>query len=545
MARSRLQLPKHAVCVAAIFCTLCLSDVTSVPAEYLESRRALIQSEQALRIGGSGSGLSPDERRVDELLMREKRALMEAARLNGSDFAARHNFLDAAVREAMENTTAFHIIRRMPKGGILHTHDESITSIDWLVKNVTYRDHCYMCVDSTYNVNFHFYDSPPANDSDCPWRLVSEYRTQCGDTSAFDQSLHDNITMVTRDPGRRYPNIDAVWAKFMDYFAKVEGLMLYAPVFEDYLWEGLRQIREDNVQYVEIRALLPQVYELDGSTHDSDWVLALYRRVINNFVQQYTDFTGGRIIKTSLRFKPARDMLNDVKEATRLFTYNPDILVGFDLVGQEDPLHPLLYYIDALLYPTTQAVPPVHLPYFFHAGETDWQETATDYNLVDAILLNTTRIGHGYALHKHPTLMKRVKEQDIALEINPISNQVLKLVADPRNHPAASLIAQDMPVVISSDDHASWEAQPLSHDFYLTFMALTGEETGLATLKQLALNSLRYSALADEMKQTAIRLWQRKWDTFIREVVREMTVSRAARMGSGFWKIPMHKSWSP
>ena len=45
----------------------------------------------------------------------------------------------------------------------------------------------------------------------------------------------------------------------MDYFMKVEGLILYAPVFEDYLWEGLRQFREDNVQYLEIRGLLPKV----------------------------------------------------------------------------------------------------------------------------------------------------------------------------------------------------------------------------------------------------------------------------------------------
>ena len=46
---------------------------------------------------------------------------------------------------------------------------------------------------------------------------------------------------------------------------------------------------------------LLQVYELDGSTHDRDWVLALYKRVIARFVQQYPDFTGARFIKTSLR----------------------------------------------------------------------------------------------------------------------------------------------------------------------------------------------------------------------------------------------------
>ncbi|XP_076471279.1 adenosine deaminase AGSA-like [Babylonia areolata] len=520
--RNTQHLFSHIISLAAILTAVCLSGVTSVPPGYQAMRRALIRSEQVLRVGGLGD-LSPDEQKVDAVLMREKRVLIEATRLNGSSFASVYSFLNVTARAAMESTTAFSIIQRMPKGGILHTHDESITSIEWLVKNVTYRPHCYMCVDSSYNIRFHFFLSPPRNPG-CEWRLVSEFRGDAGNATMFDQSLHNNLTMVTADPARAYPTINAVWAKFSEYFAKVEGLILHAPVFADYLWEGLRQMREDHVQYVEIRALLLPMYELDGRTRNSSWVLSLYRQVVSRFVQQYPDFIGARVIKCSLRFKPAEDILGEVKEAMRLYADNRDFLKGFDLVGQEDPYHPLLYYIDALLYPSQQT-PPVHLPYFFHAGETDWQETATDYNLVDAILLNTTRIGHGYALFKHPQLMKAVRDRGIAVEVNPISNQVLKLVDDPRNHPVAALLAQNMPVVISSDDNASWEALSLTHDFYVTFMALTGEETGLAALKQLAKNSLRYSALTDQEKVTALRRWSDTWDTFIRDMVQELKLA--------------------
>jgi len=67
------------------------------------------------------------------------------------------------------------------------------------------------------------------------------------------------------------------------------------------------------------------------------------------------------------------------------------------------------------------------MKYYFHAGETDRSNlkgTAVDGNLYDALLLNTTRIGHGYALYKHPLLMQRVKAEDVGVEVCPISNQV-------------------------------------------------------------------------------------------------------------------------
>ena len=55
----------------------------------------------------------------------------------------------------------------------------------------------------------------------------------------------------------------------------------------------------------------------------------------------------------------------------------------------------------------------------------DWQGIEVDGNLVDAVLLNSSRIGHGYAITKHPEAIKMGKEKSIAIEINPISNQVI------------------------------------------------------------------------------------------------------------------------
>ena len=71
-------------------------------------------------------------------------------------------------------------------------------------------------------------------------------------------------------------------------------------------------------------------------------------------------------------------------------------LVGFDLVGHEDPLRPLIYYIDPLKrFVQRQKEVGVDIPFMFHAGETLGDGTPADMNLYDAILLGTKRIGHG------------------------------------------------------------------------------------------------------------------------------------------------------
>lgn len=143
----------------------------------------------------------------------------------------------------------------------------------------------------------------------------------------FTHSIKGNLTIfTTQDPNLVYPNQDVIWDRFEQAFLALLGLVTFAPVFREYYYRGLREFYLDNVMYLELRALLPevchwfgcfihsglrsiflfycvfsfgaQIYELDGSKHDIAWTLKTYRDVTRQFTAENPGFFGARIIYT-------------------------------------------------------------------------------------------------------------------------------------------------------------------------------------------------------------------------------------------------------
>lgn len=169
---------------------------------------------------------------------------------------------------------------------------------------------------------------------------------------------------------------------------------------------------------------------------------------------------------------------------------------------------------------------PKDVNFYFHAGETTWYGTTVDDNLIDAALLRSKRIGGAYALVKRPLAMQMVKDLKIGLEISPISDQAHKRVKDLRNHPLAVLLANDYPVVLSSDISMFTGTSVMSHDLYNTFLGIASARADLRFLKKLVKNSFEYSSLPQNEKLAALRLWEKKWNDYLKKFNAEFKKSQ-------------------
>ncbi|XP_067855730.1 adenosine deaminase 2-A [Heptranchias perlo] len=501
---------KQTAVFSVFFCLFAMCQTFPTPAD----RDNLMKLEQLEFTGGNL--LSPGkELQVNDILKKIKAKEIAEGMESGKFPPAMHFF---RAKELIEQSAVFNIIRKMPKGAGLHLHDYALLSVDWLVKNATYLPNCYICFMPLGGIRFNYFlRSPQKKLANCSeWVLLEKHRHQLQNVTEFDNSLLRNLTLVTENPEEAYQSQNMIWKKFEDIFVVAFSLISYAPVFKTYFYEALREFYRDNVLYIEIRALLLPVYELNGTLHDKEWSIMAYQEVARQFRHDNPDFMGAKVIFSAHRKENNSEMKTSMNAAMEFYKKFPETMAGFDMVGQEDAGHPLWYFKNELLIPAEKGF---KLPYFFHAGETDWEGTSTDENILDALLLNASRIGHGYSINKHPVAKQISREFDVPLEVCPISNQVLMLVTDLRNHPAANLMAEGHPMVISSDDPAIFGARGLSYDFYEAFMGIGGSKAELTTLKQLALSSIKYSAMSVQMKVETISLWLKKWDEFLDEVL--------------------------
>lgn len=439
------------------------------------------------------------------------------------------------VKEKIEKSGLYGTFQRMPKGGNLHIHTsaalgtEKFISLlkefngkkDWKVfvwknpkgvkqdgKNVLY-DGTLFLIKSEYEQ----YLKPKI-------RKHLEGFAKCSDNELKSYYSFMNAE-ATKD-------VKYIWDEFNKIFSRVSKILLVKDFYTEYYMRAFQELADDNVDYVELRFGMSKLNDgtwsemccnvPSGLSDKSGWktwdAIEVIWDVYQEFIKNNKDFKLKLIISGSRRKKEGENIdesINKALEEThRWMNYKKNnFVIGYDLVSEEDRGHSTDDYAKAI-YASQYSK---DIPFYFHDGESCW---ADDTNLYAAVSLGTKRVGHGLNLFRFPSLVKAIKEHNVALEVCPISNQLLRYTLDLRMHLIGEYMNRGVECVVCSDDPTILGNGGLSYDFWEVYYS---QLLGLKEIKKLIINSYMYSGMTDKEYEKKIEKWEEKWNRFVEEEI--------------------------
>ncbi|KAI0133830.1 hypothetical protein BJ170DRAFT_607572 [Xylariales sp. AK1849] len=365
-----------------------------------------------------------------------------------------------------------------------------------------------------------------------PWMKFNDFRKQWNESDAYritgmssKEWLISKLVFNEQESHHPEQTADGAWVKFNGRTRMMKGLFNYESAFREYTRRCLEEFEWDNIQYAEIRPNFMQTNQIwrnDGSSQLTN------RDTMDAIIDEWTKFNqesnrlfGLKVIYCTPRSFPNHLVKKALDECLQ-FKLNPaykDYIAGFDLVGEEAKGRPLRDFVEQFLeFKEDCRRENVVIPFLFHCGETLELGGTTDGNLIDALLLDSKRIGHGYALARKPYLMTEFKKRNICLEICPISNEVLGLTSRISGHAMYDLLANDVHCTVNSDNGTLFRST-LSHDFYQVMVG--SKAMNLHGWRQLIEWSIEHASLDQGEHEKLKSLWEPRWDSFIQWVNRE------------------------
>ncbi|MCJ1339337.1 hypothetical protein MMC09_004626 [Bachmanniomyces sp. S44760] len=555
--------------------------------KYLDGRDALIEQEKTSRSDSSfRARLTPLAAEacaiVSRIRAREHRTLWRTATHgdtgsdaevgregegHGSDDGAFAGMPFHLSRERMQTSKLWGIVRRMPKGALLHAHFDAMISLDWLIERVLETEGMAIRADGDLSsgrkregdtgISFQFVKSGLKQEGAAAAEIWSpgyekgSYVAVGGAADAFPEGGRDGFKKwlmgrcsITMEESLDYrKGIDEIWGKFTSIFPIIGSMIFYEPIFRAAIQMFLHELVADGIRWVDFRLSFVFQYWRAGAERGEKG----YAEMFKVFAEEVKKFQGGedgrgfwgcRFIWTGLRRLDKRGIIDDMLECIAMKKAFPDLISGYDLVGQEDAGRPLKELVPELFWFKKRCMEEgVDVPFYFHAGECLGDGDSTDQNLFDAILLGTRRIGHGFSLYKHPLLIEMVKQKGILVECCPISNEILRLTHSILSHPLPALLARGVSVALCNDDPAilGHTQNGSTHDFW---QALHGwENVGLAGLGSIAEDSVKYAAYTPDqstrewikdikdglhgqgVRGERMREWRKEWEDFCAWIV--------------------------
>jgi adenosine deaminase len=227
----------------------------------------------------------------------------------------------------------------------------------------------------------------------------------------------------------------------LDSFATIRKVLCSYEAIERIAFENVEDAYRDGIHLIELRFAPPFISA--GKKLDNDEIIEAVLDGITRGMKCYPIQVGliGILVRTM-------DLEINSLAAAELNRYagsgyqNADRICGFDLADSEDQSEPEDFL------PMVRQAREAGLGITIHSGE-DTSAAAVRRTLD---LFEPARIGHGIKSWGDGSLLQRLREQEVMLEVCPTSNWLTSSVATLEDHPLPHLYRSGVPVSINSDD---------------------------------------------------------------------------------------------
>ena len=186
-------------------------------------------------------------------------------------------------KERMEKTKLWRIVRRMPKGALLHAHLDAMVDVDWLLEKALTTEGMHLraseplCTPSaleTASVTFLFSKSSPHSDQPI-WSPQYQPSTLIPLTAAADSFpsggrsefltwLKGRCSITPQESLSHHQGPNAVWRKFQSIFPILGSIIFYEPIYRAAIQKVLADLLEDGIRWVEFRLAFHFEYRREG-----------------------------------------------------------------------------------------------------------------------------------------------------------------------------------------------------------------------------------------------------------------------------------------
>lgn len=227
-------------------------------------------------------------------------------------------------KDRMEKSKLWQIVKKMPKGALLHCHLEAMVDLDWALEEAFKTEGVCIVADGPLTTEearrktgFSFtYSAVPSSDlstwneqytSNHPVPVVQAADSfPSGGRKGFIEWIRSRVTITPSEHLLHHEGPNEVWRKFMSCFPILGSLIYYEPIYRQFIRRMCKQLLDDGVYYVDMRSAFFTPYRSAGQT---DWDKDFFNLLdhtedeIENFKasEEGKDFWGARFIWTTIR----------------------------------------------------------------------------------------------------------------------------------------------------------------------------------------------------------------------------------------------------